>query len=125
MHKNYDKNNIFFKIINNELPCDKVLETEHCLAFKDIYPRAKIHILLIPKKPYINLNDFIFAGTQDEKIDIFDSIEKIIDLNNLKNSGYRLLTNVGDDGHQEVQHLHFHILGGQPLGSFIKRLELD
>ena len=76
MHKNYDKNNIFFKIINNELPCDKVLETEHCLAFKDINPRAKIHILLIPKKPYINLNDFIFSGTQDEKIDIFDSIEK-------------------------------------------------
>ena len=78
MHKNYDKNNIFFKIINNELPCDKVLETEHCLAFKDINPSAKIHILLIPKKPYINLNDFIFSGTQDEKIDIFDSIEKII-----------------------------------------------
>ena len=69
-------------------------------------------------------NDFIFTGTQDEKIDIFDSIEKIIDLNNLKKPGYRLLTNVGEDGHQEVQHLHFHILGGQPLGSFIKRLEL-
>ena len=52
-------------------------------------------------------------------------IGKWIDLNNLKKPGYRLLTNVGDDGHQEVQHLHFHILGGQALGSFIKRLELD
>ncbi len=62
---------------------------------------------------------------QFEKIDIFNSISKVVSLNDLEKAGYRLLTNVGDDGHQEVQHLHFHILGGQPLGSFIKKLELD
>ena len=125
MHKDYDKNNIFSKIINGHIPCDKVLETEHCLAFKDINPRAKTHILLIPKKPYINLNDFILYAESNEKLDVFNSIDKVVDLNHLKEEGYRLLTNVGKNGHQEVQHLHFHILGGQPLGGFIKNLVFD
>jgi len=125
LHKNYDENNIFFKIIHGEVPFDKVLETKYSLAFKDINPRAKIHILLIPKNPYINLNDFIATADQFEKIDIFNAISKVVSLYDLEKAGYRLLTNVGDDGHQEVQHLHFHILGGQPLGSFIKKLELD
>ena len=125
MHKNYDKNNIFFKIINGKIPCDKVLETKYSLAFKDINPRAKIHILLIPKKPYINLNDFISSADQFEKIDIFDAISKVVSLYDLEHAGYRLLTNIGSNGHQEVQHLHFHILGGQPLGSFIKKLDIS
>ncbi|MBH87705.1 MAG: histidine triad nucleotide-binding protein [Pelagibacterales bacterium] len=125
MHKKYNKNNIFFKIINGEIPCDKVLETKHSLAFKDINPRAKIHILLIPKNPYLNLNDFISSADKLEKLDIFNAISEVVSLYNLEESGYRLLTNVGKDGHQEVQHLHFHILGGQPLGSFIKKLEIN
>tara|TARA_Y100001970_G_scaffold218064_1_gene267331 strand:- start:10763 stop:11140 length:378 start_codon:yes stop_codon:yes gene_type:complete len=125
LHKKYNKNNIFFKIINGEIPCDKVLETKHSLAFKDINPRAKIHILLIPKNPYLNLNDFISSADKLEKLDIFNAISEVVSLYNLEESGYRLLTNVGKDGHQEVQHLHFHILGGQPLGSFIKKLEIN
>ncbi len=125
MQKSYDKNNIFFKIINGDIPCDKVLDTKHCIAFEDINPRAKTHVLLIPKKPYVNLNDFILNADKNEKIDLFDGIAKVVEVKNLKASGYRLLTNIGEDGHQEVQHLHFHILGGQPLGSFIKKLELD
>ena len=125
MHKEYNKNNIFFKIINGEVPCDKVLETKHSLAFKDINPRAKIHILLIPKNPYLNLNDFISSANEFEKLDVFNSISEVVSLYNLEKAGYRLLTNVGKDGHQEVQHLHFHILGGQPLGSFIKKLEIN
>ena len=125
MHKEYNKNNIFFKIINGEVPCDKVLETQHSLAFKDINPRAKIHILLIPKNPYLNLNDFISSADEFEKLDVFNSISEVVSLYNLEKAGYRLLTNVGKDGHQEVQHLHFHILGGQPLGSFIKKLEIN
>ena len=125
MYKDYDRNNIFFKIINGDIPCDKVLETEHCLAFEDINPRAKIHVLLIPKKPYVDLNDFILSADKIEKIDLFDGIAKVVQIKNLSEEGYRLLTNIGKNGHQEVQHLHFHILGGQPLGSFIKKLELD
>lgn len=125
MHKDYDKNNIFFKIINGDIPCDKVLESQYCLAFRDINPRAKVHILVIPKKAYINLNDFILYGKTDEKIDIFSTINKIVDIENILDEGYRVITNIGDNGHQEVQHLHFHILGGQPLGGFIKKLLLD
>ena len=125
MQKSYDKNNIFFKIINGDIPCDKVLDTEHCIAFEDINPSAKIHVLLIPKKPYVNLNNFILNADKNEKIDLFDGIAKVVEMKNLREAGYRLLTNVGENGHQEVQHLHFHILGGQPLGSFIKKLELD
>ena len=125
MLNNYDENNIFFKIINGDIPCDKVLETYYSLAFKDINPRAKVHILVIPKKPYVNLNDFISFGEQLEKIDIFDTIAKVVGLFDLHKAGYRLIANIGKDGHQEVQHLHFHILGGQPLGGFIKKLEIN
>lgn len=125
MLNNYDENNIFFKIINGDIPCDKVLETDYSIAFKDIHPRAKVHILVIPKKPYVDLNDFISFAEQLEKIDIFDAISKVVGLYDLNKAGYRLITNVGKDGHQEVQHLHFHILGGQPLGGFIKKLDLN
>ena len=58
MNKNYDKENIFFKILTGKIPCDKVFESDHSLAFRDINPRAKVHVLVIPKKPYLNLEDF-------------------------------------------------------------------
>ena len=125
MKQKYDKNNIFFKIISGDIPCDKVLESNYSLAFRDINPRAKVHILVIPKNPYINLNDFILFSEEIEKLDIFNSISKIVEKENLIDKGYRVLTNIGEDGHQEVQHLHFHILGGQPLGGFIKKLLID
>jgi len=125
MKQKYDKNNIFFKIISGDIPCDKVLESNYSLAFRDINPRAKVHILVIPKNPYINLNDFILFSENIEKLDIFNSISKIVEKENLIDKGYRVLTNIGEDGHQEVQHLHFHILGGQPLGGFIKKLLID
>ena len=125
MKQKYDKNNIFFKIISGDIPCDKVLESNYSLAFRDINPRAKVHILVIPKNPYINLNDFILFSDDIEKVDIFNSISKIVEIENLIDKGYRVLTNIGEDGHQEVQHLHFHILGGQPLGGFIKKLLID
>ena len=125
MKQKYDKNNIFFKIISGDISCDKVLESNYSLAFRDINPRAKVHILVIPKKPYINLNDFILFSDDIEKVDIFNSISKIVEKENLIDKGYRVLANIGEDGHQEVQHLHFHILGGQPLGGFIKKLIID
>ena len=122
MNQKYDKNNIFFKILKDKIPCDKVFETDHSLAFRDINPRAKVHVLVIPKKNYINLDDFILYAESSEKIDIFDCIYKVVKKEKIMDGGYRVLTNVGEDGHQEVQHLHLHILGGQPLGGFIKKL---
>ena len=73
----------------------------------------------------MNLNEFILYADKSDKTDLFEGIGKVVDIKNLRPEGYRLLTNIGENGHQEVQHLHFHILGGQPLGSFIKKLELD
>jgi histidine triad (HIT) family protein len=124
MNQNYDKNNIFFKILNGKIPCDKVFESDHSLAFRDINPRAKVHVLVIPKRNYINLDDFILYAETSEKIDIFDCISEVVKKEKLMYDGYRVLTNVGEDGHQEVQHLHFHILGGQSLGGFIKKLSI-
>ena len=125
MSSTYDSNNIFFKIIRGEISCDKVLESEHSLAFRDINPRAKVHVLVIPKKPYINLNDFVLYAEDLEKIDIFNCISQVVKQEKVTDSGYRVLTNIGYDGHQEVQHLHFHILGGQSLGGFIKKLVIN
>tara|TARA_B110000967_G_C18703668_1_gene469147 strand:- start:69 stop:446 length:378 start_codon:yes stop_codon:yes gene_type:complete len=125
MNKNYDKTNIFFKILSGKIPCEKVLESEHSLAFRDINPRAKVHILVIPKKPYLNLDDFTSYADNLEKIDILDCISEVVKKEKIMNDGYRVLTNIGEDGHQEVQHLHFHILGGQPLGGFIKKLLIN
>ena len=125
MSSTYDSNNIFFKIIRGEISCDKVLETEHSLAFRDINPRSKVHVLVIPKKPYINLNDFVLYAEDLEKIDIFNCISQVAKQEKVTDSGYRVLTNIGYDGHQEVQHLHFHILGGQHLGGFIRKLVIN
>ena len=125
MKLEYDKKNIFAQILRGDMPCSKVLESNYTLAFRDINPRAKVHILVIPKKSYINLNDFILYSEDIEKIDIFGAISKIVEQENLIERGYRVLTNIGEDGHQDVQHLHFHILGGQPLGGFIKKLVID
>ena len=124
MNQNYDKNNIFFKILNGKISCDKVLESDHSFAFRDINPRAKVHVLVIPKKYYINLDDFILNAESYEKVDIFDCISEVVKKEKIIYDGYRVLTNIGEDGHQEVQHLHFHILGGQPLGGFIKKLTI-
>jgi len=121
----YNKDNIFAKIIRGEIPCEKVYESDHSLAFKDVNPRAKIHVLVIPKKSYINIIDFTLQSSADEKADIFNVILKVAEKEEITGSGYRVITNCGQNGHQEVQHLHFHILGGQPLGGFIKKLDIS
>ena len=124
MSKNYNPNNIFAKIIRKEIPCNKVYETTYSIAFRDINARAKSHILILPKKAYISLNDFSLKASSEEKVDIFNVISWVVENENIKESGYRVLTNVGEHGHQEVKHLHFHLLGGQPLGGMIKKLDI-
>lgn len=103
--------NIFQKIINQEIPCNKVLENEHCLAFHDINPQAPIHILVIPKKP---IKDFQELDSQTMS-HLLDFIHQVAKTQNLNQNGYRIITNIGKDGGQEVPHLHFHILGGGKL----------
>ncbi|PAF47356.1 histidine triad nucleotide-binding protein [Helicobacter sp. 12S02634-8] len=103
--------NIFEKIVAGELPCKKVLENSKFLAFHDIAPKAPIHVLAIPKQCIKDFN----AVTPDLMAEMSDFILEVVEELGIKDSGYRLITNIGKDGGQEVPHLHFHILGGAPL----------
>lgn len=109
--------NVFERIVAGELPASKVLENEEFLAFHDINPKAPVHILIIPKKRFINFQEV--DGTTMAKMT--DFIHEVAKLLGLDKSGYKLLTNVGADAGQEVFHLHFHMLGGLKL--FIPKVE--
>ena len=111
----YDKNNIFSKIINKEIPCDLIFEDKKVIFFHDIRPQAKIHILGIPKAEVINLSDFIKLCAQEDVYYFFQKIYEVVIKFNLQKTGYRLITNEGIDSNQEVPHFHVHILGGEKL----------
>tara|TARA_B100000287_G_C20640738_1_gene783361 strand:+ start:90 stop:446 length:357 start_codon:yes stop_codon:yes gene_type:complete len=116
----YDNDNIFAKIIRKELPCNLIKENNNALAFKDISPRAPIHILVVPKKGYINYHDFISDASIEEINDLNELMKNIILEMKLDHTGYRIITNTGNDGNQDVKHLHFHLLGGKNLGLMVK-----
>ena len=107
----YDKNNIFAKILRGEIPCKKVYENDHVLAFHDINPQKKVHVLVIPKGEYVDLDDFNNKASDKEIVELNKAVTHVANLMGSKDKGYRALTNIGSDGGQEVPHLHFHILG--------------
>ena len=119
----YDKNNIFAKILRGEIPCKKIYEDEFVLAFHDVNPQKKIHALVIPKGEYINLDDFSTKASEKEIAGLIRGIGKVAKKlgvsNVVKGRGYRSLVNVGEDGGQEVPHLHFHIFGGEKIGKMV------
>lgn len=115
----YDPNNIFAKILRGEIPCEKVYENPHALAFHDIRPQAKVHVLVIPKGPYVTMTDLAEAGSAAEIEGFVRAIGETAKLLGVTEAGYRILANNGDHAHQEVPHLHIHIFGGQPLGRMI------
>lgn len=106
-----EEKNVFEKIIAGELPCKKVLENEHFLAFFDINPKAPIHILAIPKQ---SVKDFASADCQLLG-DLCGFAQEVARIAGLEKNGYRIITNIGSHGGQEVPHLHLHILGGAKL----------
>ena len=104
---------IFQKIIDGEIPADIVYEDEQCLAFHDIAPQAPIHLLVIPRKPIRSV-----ASLEDSDMELIGHLWKVI--RNLASQlnldgGYRVVVNCGPDGGQEVDHLHYHLLGGRPM----------
>ena len=107
--------NIFEEIRDKEAPADIVYENEYVTAFKDIYPGAPVHILIIPNKKIASLNDIL---EQDSKYlsEILLSAKHIAQEFNIHESGYRLITNCNKDGGQEIDYLHFHLLGGCRMG---------
>ena len=116
----YDKNNIFAKILRSEIPCNKILENENSLAFSDINPQAKIHILIIPKKPYLNFHDFIKNASPSEVQSFWKLVNDVIEHVGVDEQGFRIITNSGKNGNQDVPHFHVHLLGGNNLGRMIK-----
>ena len=125
MEFKYDKENIFAKILRKEIPNDTVIETDLSLAFKDINPMAPVHVLVIPKGPYVNYDHFISNASNEEILDFNNTVKEVIkkfDLDPVRNgNGYRLIANTGLNGVQEVPHLHFHILGGRNMGFMVSR----
>ena len=117
----YDRNNIFARILRGEIPCKKVFEDEHVLAFHDINPQAPTHVLVIPKGEYVSMDDFSAKASDAEIAAIVRAIGHIAREQGVAENGYRILTNAGVNGHQEVPHLHFHIFGGRPLGRMLAR----
>ncbi len=118
----YDDDNIFAKILRGEIPCNKVYEDDHVLAFNDITPQRPVHVLVIPKGRYVSMDDFTANGSDEEIAALFRAVGDIARDLNLAESGYRIIGNTGEHGHQEVMHLHIHLFGGAPSGPMIKRL---
>lgn len=117
----YDESNIFARILRGELPSKTVYEDEHALAFHDINPQAPLHILVIPKGPYVSWDDFSERASEAEIAGFVRAVGRVARDHDLVAPGYRLLANIGRDGHQEVPHLHVHLFAGQPLGPMLAR----
>ena len=115
---NYDNNNIFAKILRQEIPSRKVFENKYVYAFEDINPQAPIHILVIPKKSFCSFEDFSKKADSKFIYEFIKSIDLIVEKLELK-EGYRLITNIGKHGGQEVHHFHFHLLSGRPIGKMV------
>ena len=111
----YDENNIFARIIRGEIPCKKVYEDENVLFFYDIKPSAKIHVLGIPKKPNVDFFDFNLKNNSEEIKEFYRKTNFVIEQLGIKDTGYRIVSNSGIDGGQEVPHFHIHILGGEKV----------
>ena len=119
----YDNNNIFAKILRDEIPCKKIYEDDFVLSFYDINPQKKIHALVIPKGKYINLDDFSKNASQQEMIGLFKGINivaKKLGISSDIGKGYRALANISEHGGQEVPHLHFHLFGGEKVGKMVE-----
>jgi histidine triad (HIT) family protein len=117
----YDEGNIFARILRGEIPAKTVFENEHALAFHDINPQAPVHVLVIPKGPYVSMADFSANAPDALVIGFWRAVGEVARQLGLEEGGYRVLANAGTDSHQEVPHLHVHIFAGRPLGPMLVR----
>ncbi|MDE3059497.1 MAG: HIT domain-containing protein [Pseudomonadota bacterium] len=115
----YDRNNIFAKILRGEIPCKKIYESEHALAFEDIHPKAPVHVLVVPKGEYVSLQDFSLHAPTAAVKGFFDAVAAVAKMLGVDKTGYRAIANHGADASQEVPHFHVHIIGGRKLGKLL------
>ena len=116
----YNSDNIFAKILRGEIPHTKVYENEFSLAFEDINPQAPVHVLIIPKGRYVSIDDFSKNASDKEIAGLVRAIGCVASMLGISGNGYRILSNIGKDGNQEVPHLHIHMFAGKKLGPMIK-----
>jgi len=123
----YDEQNVFAKILRGEIPNKTVLETEHALAFHDIQPQAPVHVLVIPKGPYVCYDHFALEASDAEIVGFNRAVGEVCKMLEIQpgegGDGYRVISNAGENGVQEVPHLHVHVLGGRWLGRMLKKAE--
>ena len=117
----YDDQNIFAKILRGEIPSTRVYEDDFAIAFHDINPQAPTHLLVIPKGAYVSWDDFSARARDAEIAGFIRAVGAVARAAGLVEPGYRLLANIGQDGHQEVPHLHVHVFGGRPMGPMLMR----
>ncbi|WP_419898536.1 histidine triad nucleotide-binding protein [Roseomonas sp. USHLN139] len=115
----YDDGNIFARILRGEIPARKVFEDAHALAFHDIAPQAPVHVLVIPKGRYVSVADFSTQASAEEVAGFWRAVGQVAKQLGLEGQGFRVLTNMGADGGQEVPHFHVHIFGGKRLGAML------
>jgi diadenosine tetraphosphate (Ap4A) HIT family hydrolase len=121
MAHDYDRGNVFARILRGELPCRKVYEDEHVLAFHDIRPQAPTHIVVIPKGEYVSVDDFSETASDAELAGFLRAVSRIAREQGVADSGYRILANHGEAAHQDVPHFHLHLVGGRDLGPMLRR----
>lgn len=117
----YDPENIFAKILEGTIPCNEVDQDETTLSFEDINPQAPVHSLVIPKGAYTDLSDFAARASDAEIAGWVRALARVAARKGVDGEGYRVIMNCGANAHQEVPHLHGHVLGGQPLGPMLSR----
>ena len=115
----YDDQNIFAKILRGEIPNKTVFENEHALAFEDIQPQAPVHVLVIPKGPYVTLDHFARDASAEEQAGFFAAVAAVCEAG--VEQGFRAIANTRMHGVQEVPHFHLHIIGGKQLGRMLPR----
>ena len=117
----YDDGNVFENLLRGEMPCKKVMVNDHVLAFHDISPLAPVHVLVIPKGAYVSWDDFSEKASDTEMAALTRAVGEVARMVGADTQGYRVLSNIGKRGGQEVPHFHVHVFGGQPLGPMLTR----
>lgn len=119
MEYTYDDENIFAKILRGEIPNETVYESDYALAFNDINPQAPVHVLVIPKGPYVSLDHFARDASAGEQVGFMQAVAEVCRLTNVAD-GFRAISNTRVHGVQDVPHYHMHIIGGRQLGRMLQ-----
>lgn len=120
MQFDYDDQNIFAKILRGDIPNSTVFENEHALAFHDLYPQAPVHVLVIPKGPYMSIDHFARDASTAEQAGFFAAVAEVCKITGV-DAGFRAIANSRSHGVQDVPHFHMHIIGGTQLGTMLPK----